>query len=86
MPTPVPAPSARDGMRQLQKIPEVARESPEVIECHRITGEDCYLLHVRLRAIDDLEELLDRFTPFGQTTTSIVHSSPVPRRLPPLDG
>ena len=69
---------------QLAKIPDLARETPEVAECHRITGEDCYLLKLHLRAIDDLEELLDRFTPYGLTTTSIIHSAPVPRRGPPL--
>jgi Lrp/AsnC family transcriptional regulator, leucine-responsive regulatory protein len=69
---------------QLAKIPEVARETPEVAECYRITGDDCYLLKLHLRAIEDLEALLDRFTPYGQTTTSIVHSAPVPRRGPPL--
>jgi Lrp/AsnC family transcriptional regulator, leucine-responsive regulatory protein len=69
---------------QLQRIPEVARETPEVAECHRITGEDCYLLRLHLRSIDDLEEVLDRFTPYGLTTTSIVHSTPLPRRGPPL--
>jgi Lrp/AsnC family leucine-responsive transcriptional regulator len=70
---------------RLQRIPEIARETPEVAECYRITGEDCYLLRIQLRSIDDLEEVLDRFTPFGLTTTSIVHSAPVPRRGPPLD-
>jgi len=70
---------------QLQRIPEVAKETPEVGECYRITGEDCYLMRLHLRAIDDLEDVLDRFTPFGQTTTSIIHSAPVPRRGPPLD-
>jgi Lrp/AsnC family transcriptional regulator, leucine-responsive regulatory protein len=69
---------------QLRRIPEVARETPEVAECHRITGEDCYLLRLHLRSIDDLEDLLDRFTPYGLTTTSIVHSTPVARRGPPL--
>jgi Lrp/AsnC family transcriptional regulator, leucine-responsive regulatory protein len=69
---------------QLQRIPEVARETPEVAECYRITGEDCYLLRLHLRAIDELEETLDRFTPYGLTTTSIIHSAPVPRRGPPL--
>ena len=69
---------------QLAKIPEVARETDEVVECYRITGEDCYLLKLHLRAIEDLEELLDRFTPYGLTTTSIIHSAPVPRRGPPL--
>jgi Lrp/AsnC family transcriptional regulator, leucine-responsive regulatory protein len=72
--------------RQLHKIPELARATPEVVECHRITGEDCFFLKLHLRSIDDLEEILDRFTPFGQTTTSIIHSSPVARRALPLDG
>jgi Lrp/AsnC family leucine-responsive transcriptional regulator len=70
---------------QLQRIPEIARETPEVAECYRITGEDCFLLRIHLRAIDALEEVLDRFTPFGLTTTSIIHSAPVPRRGPPLE-
>jgi Lrp/AsnC family leucine-responsive transcriptional regulator len=74
----------RPSLRQLQRIPEIAAETPEVIECRRITGEDCYLIDLRLRAMDDLEGVLDRFTPYGQTTTSIVHSAPVARRLPPL--
>jgi Lrp/AsnC family leucine-responsive transcriptional regulator len=69
---------------QLQRIPGLARETPEVAECYRITGEDCYLMRLHLRSIDDLEETLDRFTPYGLTTTSIIHSTPVPRRGPPL--
>ena len=71
---------------QLQRIPEVARETREVAECYRITGEDCYLMRLHLRAIDDLEDVLDLFTPYGQTTTSIIHSAPVPRRGPPLSS
>ena len=70
----------RPATRQLQKIPELAREIPEVVECHRVTGEDCFVLKLHLRAMDDLEELLDRFIVFGQTTTSIVHSSPIAGR------
>jgi Lrp/AsnC family leucine-responsive transcriptional regulator len=76
----------RPAAQQLRKIPEVARETPQVVACHRITGEDCFLLELHLRAIDDLEEILDRFVLFGQTTTSIVHSSPVARRPLPLDA
>jgi Lrp/AsnC family transcriptional regulator, leucine-responsive regulatory protein len=71
--------------RQVHKIPEIAAQTPEIVECERITGEDCYLLRLHVRAMDDLEPVLDRFTPFGQTTTSIVHSAPVPRRALPLD-
>ena len=72
-------------VRELDRIRQVARETPEVVECHRITGEDCFFLKLHLRAIDDLEDVLDRFTPYGRTTTSIIHSSPVDRRPLPLD-
>jgi Lrp/AsnC family transcriptional regulator, leucine-responsive regulatory protein len=71
--------------RQLDKIREIARETPEVVECHRITGEDCFFLKLHLRSMDDLEPVLDRFTPYGRTTTSLIHSSPVAGRPLPLD-
>jgi Lrp/AsnC family leucine-responsive transcriptional regulator len=74
----------RPASRQLQKIPEVARATPEVVECYRITGEDCFFLKLHLRSIDDLEEILDRFVVYGQTTTSIIHSTPVANRPLPL--
>jgi Lrp/AsnC family leucine-responsive transcriptional regulator len=70
--------------RDLPRIPETARAIPEITECYRITGEDCYFMTLYLRSIDDLEAVLDRFTPYGRTTTSIVHSAPVPRRGLPL--
>ena len=73
----------RPASRQLHKIPAVARELPEVVECYRITGEDCFFVKLHLRSMEDLEGILDRFVLFGQTTTSIVHSAPVaPRPLP----
>ncbi|MCS7001413.1 MAG: Lrp/AsnC family transcriptional regulator [Dehalococcoidia bacterium] len=53
---------------------------PEVVECHRLTGEDSYLMKVVAPSIADLEALVDRLTPFGQTVTSIVLSTPVPHR------
>jgi Lrp/AsnC family leucine-responsive transcriptional regulator len=68
---------------QLPRIPELAREIPEVSECHRITGEDCFFLKVHLRSIDDLSAVLDRFLAYGETTTSLINASPIPRRDPP---
>jgi Lrp/AsnC family leucine-responsive transcriptional regulator len=75
----------RPTSRQLQRIPELAREIPEVVDCHRITGEDCFFVKLHLRSMDDLEGILDRFIVLGQTTTSIIHSSPVVGRALPLD-
>jgi len=66
--------------RQLAKVAELAKDTPEIVECHRITGEDCFFVKAHVRDVHHLEELIARFTPYGQTTTSIVQSSPVPRR------
>ena len=75
----------RPSPRQLAQVAELARAAPEVVECHRITGEDCYFVKAHVRDVQHLEELIDRFTPYGQTTTSIVQSSPVPARAVALD-
>lgn len=70
---------------QLPRIPELAAEIPQISECHRITGEDCFYLKVYLRSIDELSDLLDRFLVYGETTTSLINASPIPRRDPPLE-
>lgn len=69
---------------QLPKVAELAAALPQVTECHRITGEDCFLVKVHASAVDQLEEVLDRFLLYGQTNTSIVVSTPVPPRPLPL--
>lgn len=69
---------------RLQKIGELAQEIPEVVECHRITGDDCFILKAYIPAIDQLDHILDCLLVYGTTTTSIVQSSPVSLRLPPL--
>lgn len=69
---------------KLPKIAELAASLPQVIECHRITGEDCFILKVGLDSLDNLDYILDQFLTYGQTTTSIVQSTPVPPRYLPL--
>lgn len=62
------------------KITAVMKGSPEVVECHRGTGADSFIMKVHVRSVEHLESLIDRLTPFGTTSTSIVLSSPVQRR------
>lgn len=69
---------------QLPKIADLARRIPEVVECHRITGDDCFILKAHIPSMDQLDRLLDRLLLYGTTTTSIVQSSPVPPRPLPL--
>jgi len=69
---------------KLKQIAELAAELPQVVECHRITGEDCFIMKVFLDSLDNLDKILDQFLVFGQTTTSIAQSTPVPQRHLPL--
>ena len=76
----------RPAPRELPKVAQLARDTPEVVECHRITGEDCFFMRLHVRDVEQLEEVLDSFILYGQTTTSIIQSSPVPRRGPAVDA
>ena len=70
----------RPAARMIAKVAELARATPEVTECHRVTGEDCFVMRLHVRDVLHLEELIDSFVLYGQTTTSIIQSSPVPGR------
>jgi Lrp/AsnC family transcriptional regulator, leucine-responsive regulatory protein len=74
----------RPNAGQLPKIAELAQQIPEVVECHRVTGEDCFVLKVYIPAIEQLDRLLDIFLLYGSTTTTIIQSSPIPPRSVPL--
>jgi Lrp/AsnC family leucine-responsive transcriptional regulator len=74
----------RPAPRELHQVADLAKRTPEVVECHRITGEDCYFMKAYVRDVEHLEELIDQFAIYGQTTTSIMQRSPVPLR--PIEG
>lgn len=62
-------------------IIEVVEESNEVLECHRATGGDSFIMKVAVADVGHLQTLIDKLTPYGITTTSIVLSSPVKSRV-----
>jgi len=68
----------------LKQIAQMANDIENVVECHRVTGEDCFIVKAHLRSLEELDPLLDKFLVHGQTTTSIAQSSPVPLRQLPL--
>lgn len=69
---------------QLRKVAEVLRGLAEIVECDRVTGEDCYIARAHVRSVEDLEVLIDEIAPYAMTNTAIIQSSPVPRRPPPI--
>ncbi|VEB99801.1 HTH-type transcriptional regulator lrpC [Cedecea lapagei] len=68
----------------LHKVEKMIQAIPECIECDKITGEDCFIIRLVIRSIEQLDEILDELAEFAQCNTSIVKSTPVKRRLPPL--
>jgi Lrp/AsnC family leucine-responsive transcriptional regulator len=69
---------------ELKTVAEILRSAPEIVECDRVTGEDCFVARAHLKSIEDLEGLIDRIIPHAMTTTSIIQSTLVKRRPPPI--
>ncbi|MGB7485866.1 MAG: Lrp/AsnC family transcriptional regulator, partial [Phormidesmis sp.] len=69
---------------QLSKVVAVITEIKEIIECDRITGDDCFIAKAYVRSAKEIEDVINRLIPYAKTNTSLVQSSPVSRRLPPL--
>ncbi|RQU91912.1 Lrp/AsnC family transcriptional regulator [Burkholderia cenocepacia] len=69
---------------QLHLVEELLRRIPEFVECDKVTGDDCFICRLYLRTIEHLDDILSKVTERAETSTAIVKSTPVPRRLPPL--
>src|SRR3954471_6894939 len=61
----------RPSPRQIHKVAGLGEYTPGVRERQRIPGQDCFFRKLRLRDADRLQEVIDRFVPYGQTTSSI---------------
>jgi Lrp/AsnC family transcriptional regulator, leucine-responsive regulatory protein len=68
----------------LAKVAYILRSLPEIVECERVTGEDCFVARAHLKSIEDLERLIDQIIPHAMTTTSIIQSTLIKRRPPPI--
>lgn len=69
---------------QLQTVYKIIQELAEIVECDRVTGDDCYLARAHVRSVADLEQLIDQLVGYATTNTSVIQSPPVERRLPPI--
>ena len=66
---------------KMKEADEMARSIPEVIEGHHLTGADGFILKVVVASMGHLEEVINQMSNYGQTTTSVVLSSPVESRV-----
>ena len=70
----------------LATVVDIIKNIDAIVECDRVTGEDCFIARAHVRSIADLEAVIDRIIPHAMTNTSVIQSSPVKRRLPPLNA
>lgn len=68
----------------LHIVERLIQDSPEIIECDKVTGDDCFICRLVVRTMTDLDRILDKIAEKAQTNTSMVKSTPVKRRLPPF--
>ncbi|OIK23491.1 Lrp/AsnC family transcriptional regulator [Streptomyces malaysiense] len=59
---------------------DLVEAMPEILEAHHVTGDDCFVIKVAARSMRHLEEVSGRIGGLGSVTTSVVYSSPLPRR------
>ncbi|WP_372659720.1 Lrp/AsnC family transcriptional regulator [Hydrogenophaga sp.] len=69
---------------ELHRVEELLVKIPEVVECDKVTGEDCYVVRLFVRSMAQLDQILDRIADKAQTSTAIVKAQTVRRRPPPL--
>ncbi len=70
--------SPKDTGPQIRKVVE---ESNEIIECHKCAGDYSFIFKVAVKDVEHLEKVINRFTPYGMTKTSLVLSSPFKSRI-----
>jgi len=68
----------------LHLVEQAIRDTPEFVECDKVTGEDCFIGRLWVRSVEHLDHVLDRISERAQTNTAIIKATPVKRRLPPL--
>jgi Lrp/AsnC family leucine-responsive transcriptional regulator len=69
---------------KLHIVQRLIEEIPQISECDKVTGEDCFIARLFVQSIDQLDQILDRVADHAETNTAIVKAQPVRRRAPPV--
>jgi Lrp/AsnC family leucine-responsive transcriptional regulator len=67
-----------------QAVHRLAHDLPEVIDCHHVTGEDCFYVKLAVGSVEHLERAIDRFRDLGRTVSSVALSTIVEGKPPPV--
>jgi Lrp/AsnC family leucine-responsive transcriptional regulator len=62
---------------RLEKFAALTKKVPEILECHRVTGSESFILQVTATDVGHLQKIVDKLMPYVSTNTSIILASPV---------
>jgi len=69
---------------QLKRVAGILVGLEAIVECDRVTGDDCFIAKAHVGSVGELEALIDKIMPYAMTNTAVIQSTPVKRRLPPF--
>ncbi|WP_034339862.1 Lrp/AsnC family transcriptional regulator [Deinococcus misasensis] len=69
----------RSNNERWQKVTEILKDYPEVMECMVVTGSDSHMIKVAVSSAEHLEKLLSALSMYGMVNTSMILSSPIDR-------
>jgi Lrp/AsnC family leucine-responsive transcriptional regulator len=59
----------------------LAESLPEILECYHVTGGESFVVKVVTESLVHLESVIAQLSPFGETSTSVVLSAPIRKRI-----
>lgn len=68
----------------LHVVQKLLEDIPEIVECDKVTGDDCFYARLYVRSMEQLDMLLDNVAERAETSTAVVKAQTVSRRLPPI--
>jgi len=69
---------------KLHLVQDLLQDTPQVIECDKVTGDDGFVARVLVHSIEHLDDLLETIAEKAETSSAIVKRKIVPRRNPPV--
>ncbi len=67
---------------QMRTMIDVIRDTPEIVSCDRVSGNECFVAIAHVRDVQQMEAVIDRLVPYGATNSAIVQSAPFEPRMP----
>lgn len=67
---------------EMKNMIQAIRDTPEIVRCDRVSGDDCFVAIAHVRDVQQMETVIDRIVPYGATNSAIVQSAPFEPRLP----